>query len=1044
MGTMARPRDVPQYFGTVACLAMVVVARASMFAADDEPGAPRMASMFAADGEPGAPRIKGVRVDGVFAPVYVDPVGDEGLHLSWELDTGTLPEVALTGTRVRIHTADAGTRRTLVYDSGYANSTVLLHRVDRAEVRGGFPPDQTFAVTVASYFTSVTKKMEKLRMASTVVRFHTGLRTKDDWGGAIWIGGFTELRSPVFTLPSTLSVSSATAYASGVGCFDLFINDQVADPNSRLDPGFSTIPTMRILYRAINVTDILAGKSGDYTVGFRLGMCKYGYLETFCKGAHAGNANCRAAILRLSIRFTDGSTRNITTGEDWFGTTAYNPIRYTHLFHGEIFDARIVTTRSNQAQHGWEHAIAYDVAKDGLGDAVLSLHDMPIIGVSERRRAVSIRLSNLTGGAPADTMSYIFDVGQNIAGVVELNFSKLHSPLDAGVTLTLRHSEITYSDGSLYNVYCDTEPNRIVPCNKGSMDGNAANQTDSYTFSGHETESLTTITWSPRFTYHGFRYVMITGFPKGSPAPPLDFVTGLFVHSLVEKKSTVSFSESLPILNHIETMIRYTILGNLHSHPTDCPQREKRGWLGDAQWVSGAANLRFGMSKLYGNWLRTFGDTQAVECEQVDIDTLLSPFRPPTYQCCSRAHPTFGCDWTGTNFSDVHGSLPDVVPYSRKTYGGWPGDPTWGAAAAVIPWEILARTGQVPSAQTYSIARSFVDFLTRHVDEETGLVEFGYYGDWCSAEPTSKPQVTGWSHILAVARIADMAEALAAAGGAGDYSKDAAEYTNLLNNLKKAYHKAYFRPKDGNYGPSQTANALPLYLNITPPALIPGVAKSLGESFQASKNGLLSGAMGTRYVLQALAENGYQDVAFAVVTETSQPSFGYMALQGPAGGNPGAGTVWEKWEGSSHDYGGGSKNHPMFSGGIGVYLYGLAGISQAQSRRIKLSPGGGDFHVAAQIGGAEVVVATGTGILSMKWLVAAPVLSVNVSVPLGLFQSVELFIPVPKSPKSAVGLVGSRGHAEGHFAVDIGGAEIASGAVRVDLEAGKSSWELTF
>lgn len=550
---------------------------------------------------------------------------------------------------------------------------------------------------------------------------------------------------------------------------------------------------------------------------------------------------------------------------------------------------------------------------------------------------------------------------------------------------------------------------------------------------------------------------MITGFPAGSPAPPSDFVTGLFLHSMVETVANVSFSNvSLPILNHIETMIRYTILGNLHSHPTDCPQREKRGWLGDAQWVSGAASLRFGMNKLYANWMRTFADTQAVECEQVAYSAALSPFRPSTYECCSRAHPTFGCDWTGTNFTDVHGSLPDVVPYSRKTYGGWPGDPTWGAAAAVIPWEVWARTGQIPSAQSYNAARSFVDFLTRHVAEDSGLVEFGYYGDWCSAEPTSKPQVTGWSHILAVARVADMAEALATAGVAGGYSKDATEYNRLLRRLKTAYHKAYFRPQEGNYGPSQTANALPLYLNITPPALVPGVVKALGASFQTHKDGLLSGAMGTRYVLQALANNGHQDIALSIVTDTSQPSFGYMALQGPAGGNPGAGTVWEKWEGNAHDYGGGSKNHPMFTGGVGVYLYSLAGISDGPSGRTTLKPGSGDFSVAARIGGAEVNIVTLAGILRMKWRVLfnsnlnrlthleGGLFSVNVSVPLGLGKPVELFIPIPRVPKLPMRLRGSRSHAEGMLMVGIKEADKSSGAVRVDLGAGQNSWVLTF
>eukprot|EP00949_MAST-11_sp_MAST-11-sp1_P001865 g1865.t1 len=385
-------------------------------------------------------------------------------------------------------------------------------------------------------------------------------------------------------------------------------------------------------------------------------------------------------------------------------------------------------------------------------------------------------------------------------------------------------------------------------------------------------------------------------------------------------------------------MVRYTILSNLHSLPTDCPQREKRGWLGDSQWVSGAASLRYDMMKLYANWLRTFEDTQMVECAQLQI-----------------------------------------------------------VAGAIIPWELLTRTGRTPSPSMYSVARSVVDFLTRHVAPETGLVEFGYYGDWCAAEKTNRSQVTGWSHLLSVSRMVDMARALAMEHpDEKRYAEDAIQYNALFDRLKVAYHDAYFNASEGNYGHSQTANALPLFLNITPPALVPGVARTLAKSLQSHDDSILSGAMGARYVFEALAENGFQELALDISTSVEQPSFGYMALQGPAGGNPGAGTVWEKWLGNCHDYGGGSKNHPMFTGGIGVYLHRIAGISRREHGRIHLKPGGGDFGVAARIGGAVVSIATDAGELRMQWRAHATgeiSFHVNMSVPLGLQERVVLHVP---------------------------------------------------
>ena len=1012
----------------------------------------------------------------------------------------------------------------------------------------------------------------------TTAYFHTALRASDpsDWQGE-WIGGYTQLRAS-FEIPSDKQVSSASAYASGIGCFDLSVNGAPAAANVSLEPGFSTVPTVRQLYSAYNVKSLL--RPGENAVGFRLGMCKYGYLDTFCEGAQGSSPNCRAAILQLNVKFTDGSGMNVTTraGGDpttgWVGTNDANPVRYTHLFHGETFDARLDEPfdepNFRPANTGaWGPAESYNTSRDGIGS--LSLQVMPKISVIERRSPITInettpssgggggggsldRCTSATGyvvaataaedaqltlrcesgsikeiefasfgtpgfgrfikdkegtdvfwqgnsaldngtkhhvadctmcgieicgeitpvskaeidaltagpdftcdmlgdcsdfeassqcaadatealqsacvgrsacnvtatasalgvsdpcygvskrlfvraaGCPPAVLpkprSFIFDFGQNFAGVVEFNFSAIPD-LPAGTQLTLRHAELLHEDGTLYNSYCKW------PCSCSG--GNCANQTDVYIASGREKD--TRAVWRPKFTYHGFRFMQLDGWPLSGSAPPPLFATGLLTASAVPSTGSVHFAnQSLSILNSIQTMILYTQRSNLHSHPTDCPQREKRGWLGDAQWTAGEASMNFDMASLYSNWIRTMGDTQAVECNQVawaqnnrdDAFAMNDLQRPPTYECCSLKHPTFGCDWTGTNFSEVVGSLPDVVPYSRKTYGGWPGDPTWGVAAVVLPWELYTRTGDVDIlAGAYPVAKALVDFLTRHQSARSGLVEFGYYGDWCSLEKTAKPAVTGWSHILGVARLADIASALGK-------SDDAAEYTTLLGTLKSRYHAAYFDNKTGLYGTSQTANILPLFLNITPPALVPQVADAVAASLKSRNLGLTSGAMGTRYVFQALAQSGYADLALDIATATEQPSFGYMALQGPAGGGLGAGTVWEHWGGNAYDYGGGSKNHPMFAGGVGLWLYQLAGLSVSTVRRtasghsdVVLEPGAGDVSVAIRLGSATVRHVTPVGSVVFSWRYqltasSARAFQANVTIPIGLNHPAQL------------------------------------------------------
>ena len=174
----------------------------------------------------------------------------------------------------------------------------------------------------------------------------------------------------------------------------------------------------------------------------------------------------------------------------------------------------------------------------------------------------------------------------------------------------------------------------------------------------------------------------------------------------------------------------------------------------------------------------------------------------------------FGCSCptsTDCNFTHTSGALPDVVPY-HNPYGGWPGDPSWGAAGAVIPREIVVTRGETVTPELFSVVKGVVDFFNGHGDSKTnGVVTFGFYGDWLDLPPhTPPPQVTGFSHLLSIHRLVEIATA------AGN-SADAAKYNQTLQTLKAGYHKAYWDAKTMNYGASQTANLLPLFLDIPPP-----------------------------------------------------------------------------------------------------------------------------------------------------------------------------------------------------------------------------------
>jgi alpha-L-rhamnosidase len=181
--------------------------------------------------------------------------------------------------------------------------------------------------------------------ATTASSFRTALLRQEDWAGAAWIGGGTQLRTE-FQLPAGKTVASANAFVSGAGCFALTVNGKKVT-EAFLEPSWANLPPARMLYRAYDVKPLLEASPAQ-ALGLRLGMCKYGYLGAFCDNAHGANGNCKAAIVQLAVKYTDGSAQNVSsTAATWMQTTAANPIRFSHLFHGEIYDARM-------EQRGWD------------------------------------------------------------------------------------------------------------------------------------------------------------------------------------------------------------------------------------------------------------------------------------------------------------------------------------------------------------------------------------------------------------------------------------------------------------------------------------------------------------------------------------------------------------------------------------------------------------------------------------------------------------------------------------------------------------------
>ena len=640
---------------------------------------------------------------------------------------------------------------------------------------------------------------------SQTARFETGLLSPNDWK-AVWIGGQNELRKE-FVLDK--KILRARVHVSGLGYHELRINGRKVGRNV-LDPGWTTY-AKRVLYCSYDVTDYL--RQGSNVLAAMLGQ---GWFKS------------RVLLLQLNIESSDGTTMTILSDGSW--KVMDGPVVADSVYDGETYDARLETRGWDQPGYDDKAWAAASLVKGPAG--VLAAQAMPPIQVIDT--IVPLKMANPSPGV------FIYDLGQNLSGWARLRVSG-----PAGTRVRMRFSELLYDDGRI-----NTENLR------------GARAEDVYILRGEGEES-----YEPRFTYHGFRYVEVTGFPG---VPSLDNLRGRVVHSSV--RQTGNFSCSNPLLNQIQRNIVWGQKSNLHSIPTDCCQRDERmGWMGDAHGTAEEALMNFDMAAFYTNFIRDIRDEQ-----------------------------------------DDQGRITDTVPH---IWGSRPADPAWGTAYPLIVWYLYKYMGDVRLVEEqYEGVKKYVEYLRTR--EEDGLVAFSYYGDWVSVEMTPGALVSAFFYLYDVEVVRDLARVLGR-------EADVQTYSRLADKIRKKFQEKYYDAKAGRYGTgTQTADALALFLGI------PG-EKERGGVFDDMRNNILyqhdthltTGIMGTKYIFEVLTRFDSSDLAYELAAQRTYPSWGYMV-------DNGATTLWELWQnktGPSMN----SHNHPMF-GSVGAWLYkALAGINMA-------------------------------------------------------------------------------------------------------------------
>ncbi len=670
---------------------------------------------------------------------------------------------------------------------------------------------------------------------SPVAWFETGMMDQRNWKGS-WITDTKDIhQKPAAYFRHGFRVGkkvvSARVSLAVAGLYELSINgrrvgDRVLDPMyTRFD--------RRNLYVTYDVTGYL--NTGANAIGVLLGNGWYNLQSTavwyFDKAPWRGRP---AFCLDLRITYADGSTETMSSGKDW--RTALSPIVFNSIYTGEHVDNRWETPHWDEPSFvdtGWKRVIF-----TGVPSQHVMAEAMVPIRITDTIAAVSLRRFSDT--------DYVFDLGRNIAGVTRISVSG-----PAGMVLRLKHGERLYPDGHVdqSNINVHYRP----------TDDSDPFQTDIYILKAGGEESF-----EPRFNYKGFQYVEVTS------SQPVDVnqrsLVGYFMHSDVRPIGWVHCSN--PVINQIWAATNNSYLSNLYGYPTDCPQREKNGWTGDAQIAVETGLYNFDAITVYEKWLADLQDEQ-----------------------------------------QPNGVLPSIVPSSGWGYE-WGNGPDWTSAIAIIPWNVYLFYGDSKLLfDCYDNIKRYVD----HINElySSGLTTWGL-GDWVPVKSVTPKEFTSTAYYYADVDI------LVNAAKIFHREEDYAYYRQLAKKIKDAFNTKYLDRATGNYDSGyQTELSVALYLKLVPTEYVTRTAAILAQRVQADSVNLDVGLLGSKTILNALSENGYAELAYRLAASETEPSWGAWIAEG-------ATTLYEGWWPSKKiDY---SLNHIMF-GEIGAWFFkGLGGI----------------------------------------------------------------------------------------------------------------------
>lgn len=622
-------------------------------------------------------------------------------------------------------------------------------------------------------------------------------------------------------------IASARAYVTSLGIYELYINgNKVGD--QLFTPGWTSYKN-RIQYQTYDVTSMI-GKENAIGAIVADGWYR-GNIGFRNQRAYFGDK--LGLLVQVKIDYTDGTSALIASNDQWQVTTG--PVLESDIYNGETYDARLEMGDWNKPGFNagsWTSAVPLDHSKEIL----IAPQGVPVRAVEEIKPIKQIT-------TPKGEM--VFDLGQNMVGWIKLKVKG-----NKGDKVILKFAEVLDKEGNFY-----TANLRAAKC------------TDTYIMKGDGEEI-----YEPKFTFHGFRYLMLEGLKQ---APSLDDITGVVIYS--DMTPTGEFSCSDELINQLQHNIQWGQKGNFLDVPTDCPQRDERlGWTGDAQVFAPTAAFNFDVAAFYTKWMKDLAADQ-----------------------------------------DGDGKVPHVIP---DVLNGAGGSTAWADAALIVPWTTYLAYGDQRILEVqYPSMKAWVGFMTSQAGDDFLWTGGQHFGDWLAFATTRSdyPGATTEKDLIATAYYAYSSGLLARIAAIIGNDADAKKYAALSENIKKAFVKEFVTPAGRLVSNTQTAYSLAIAFDLLPEELVTAAAEYLAEDVKKMGH-LTTGFVGTPLLCKTLSANGYEDLAFMLLNRKDYPSWLYPVTQG-------ATTIWERWDGQKPDgtfqsVGMNSFNHYAY-GAIGEWLY---------------------------------------------------------------------------------------------------------------------------